>query len=240
MKYYPEACGRDSTGLRLVCFANQVMIQRESSCHAFLFLGSCSRSSLLLVSSFFKGGLPTPLSPSPQSPGWLTLQQCIEGTWGRQVGGYGDVVLAGGLHLDMHWAVCVTSETAHLAGREGHICQAAKAVIPENQGVALSNRDIMVLLLELGMFMPWFCMFHFSFCSDTFPCLQHLLGHNSICWYSTAGRQPLSLESSFPNSVEWRCPPHPPGFLWAMWGSALLLWANTHSLRGRWWCPRWR
>ena len=149
----------------------------------FSVLGSCSSSSLILVSSFFKGGLPTPRSPSPQAPGWLTLQQRIEGTGGRQVGGYGDVVLAGGLHLDVHRTVCITSETAHLAGWEGHICQAAKAVIPENQGVVLSNRDIMVPLLEPGMFylMAWFCMFHFSFCLDTFPHLQHLLGHNSTC-----------------------------------------------------------
>lgn len=97
-------------------------------------------------------GLPTPLPQCPQAPTWLTLQQCIEGTWGRQVGGYGDIILAGGLYLDMHWAVCITSKTAHLASREGHIRQAAKAVVPENQRVALSNRNIMVLELELGTF----------------------------------------------------------------------------------------
>lgn len=79
-------------------------------------------------------GDSTPLPQSPQVPAWLTLQQCIEGTWGRQVGGYSDVILAGGLYLDMHWAVCVTSKTAHLASREGHICQAAKAVVPETNG----------------------------------------------------------------------------------------------------------
>lgn len=90
-------------------------------------------------------GSPHPSASKSPSPTWLTLQQCIEGTWGRQVGGYGDIILARGLYLDMHWAVCITSETAHLASREGHICQAAKAVIPENQGVALSNRNIRLL-----------------------------------------------------------------------------------------------
>ena len=61
MKYYPEACGRDSTGLRLVCFANQVMIQRESSCHAFLFSGSCS--SGLLLKKRGKGACATGACP---------------------------------------------------------------------------------------------------------------------------------------------------------------------------------
>lgn len=78
-------------------------------------------------------------SSSPHAPTWLTLQQHVEGTRSRQVGGYGDVILAGGLYLDVHRAVCITSETAHLASREGHVCQAAKAVVPENQGVALSK-----------------------------------------------------------------------------------------------------
>lgn len=108
-------------------------------------------------------GVRTPLPQSRQAPTWLTLQQCIEGTWGRQVGGYGDIILAWGLYLDVHWTVCITSETAHLASREGHICQAAKAVIPENQGVALNNRNITMLGLERGTFyfMTRFCILSF-------------------------------------------------------------------------------
>lgn len=70
----------------------------------------------------------------------------------------------------MHRAVCITSETAHLASREGHIGQATKAVVPENQGgVALSDRNIMVLLLEPGIFYPGpqFGVFCFPFWLDT-------------------------------------------------------------------------
>lgn len=188
----------------------------------------------------FQRGLPTPRSPRPQPPTWLTLQQCIEGTWGRQVGGYGDIILAGCLYPDMHWAVCITSETAHLASREGHIGQAPKAVVPEIQGVALSNRNIIVPLLELGKFylMPWFCMFCFSFWSDTFPRLPHLLGHHSTRWYPTVGKQLTSLNLPFliPQSGDDNpCPvTHHPGFLWARCGGALSL---CHPWRVRWWCP---
>lgn len=33
----------------------------------------------------------------------------------------------------MHGAVCVAAEAAHLASREGHVGQAAKAVVPERE-----------------------------------------------------------------------------------------------------------
>lgn len=33
----------------------------------------------------------------------------------------------------MHRAVSIAAEAAHLAGREGHVGQAAKAVIPERE-----------------------------------------------------------------------------------------------------------
>lgn len=51
----------------------------------------------------------------------------------------------------MHGAVCITSEAAHLASREGHICQATKTIVPGNQKAEPINRNMIVLWLELGI-----------------------------------------------------------------------------------------
>jgi len=63
----------------------------------------------------------------------LTLEQSVEGTRCRQIGCYRNIILAGGFHLDMHGAVGIAAEAAHLASRESHVGQAAKAVVPERE-----------------------------------------------------------------------------------------------------------
>lgn len=63
----------------------------------------------------------------------LTLEQGVEGSRCRQIGCYRHIILAGGFHLDMHGAVGIAAEAAHLASREGDVGQATKAVIPERE-----------------------------------------------------------------------------------------------------------
>lgn len=65
----------------------------------------------------------------------LTLEQGVEGPWSWQIGCDCNIILAGGFHLDMHGAVGIAAEAAHLASREGHVGQAAKAVISERENV---------------------------------------------------------------------------------------------------------
>lgn len=63
----------------------------------------------------------------------LTLEQGVEGSRRRQIGCYCNIILAGGFHLDVHGAVGVAAEAAHLASGEGDVGQATKAVVPERE-----------------------------------------------------------------------------------------------------------
>lgn len=63
----------------------------------------------------------------------LTLEQGVEGSRRRQIGCYCNIILAGGFHLDVHGAVGVAAEAAHLASGEGDVGQATEAVVPERE-----------------------------------------------------------------------------------------------------------
>lgn len=64
---------------------------------------------------------------------WLTLEQGVEGSRCWQISCYCNIILAGSFHLDVHRAVSVAAEAAHLASGESDVGQAAKAVVPERE-----------------------------------------------------------------------------------------------------------